>query len=108
MASLLVLDDDPDTCKLLQTALAKPGRDVRVANRPDDALESLKARPADVVITDYDLQSSRNGLDVLRFIKTEWPQTQVILMSGYSTLDSAVAGIIGRIRSRFILDIFNC
>ena len=49
--------------------------------------------PANVVLTDYDLQSTRNGLDVLRLIKSEWPATQVILMSGYSTLDSAVAGV---------------
>ena len=93
MESILVIDDDVDTCRLLSTALAKDGREVRLAHRPDDALASLRDRPVDVVLTDFDLQCALNGLDVLRAVKSQWPSTQVILMSGYSTLDSAVEGV---------------
>ncbi len=53
----------------------------------------MRAAVFDVVLTDFDLQSTQNGLDVLRAVKAQWPSTQVILMSGYSTLDSAVAGV---------------
>ena len=93
VASILVLDDDVDTCQLLSTALAKPGRDVLVSHAPDNALALMRDKPFDVVLTDFDLQSTKNGLDVLRAVKALWPSTQVILMSGYSTLDSAVAGV---------------
>lgn len=93
MASLLIVDDDHDTCKLLSTALSKPGRELRVAHRPDDAMAAMREDAADVVLTDFDLQSTTNGLDILRAVRAEWPTTQVIMMSGYSTLDSAVAGV---------------
>ncbi len=91
--SLLILDDDDDTCKLLSDALTQPGRDVRLALGPDEAFAALRQRPCDVLLTDFDLRSTQNGLDVLRAVKVEWPETQVILMSGYSTLESAVAGV---------------
>ena len=93
MTSLLILDDDDDTCKLLADALTQPGREVRLARGPDEAFAALRERPCDVLLTDFDLRSTQNGLDVLRAVKAEWPGTQVILMSGYSTLESAVAGV---------------
>jgi DNA-binding NtrC family response regulator len=89
---ILIVDDDllvPRTLKLL---LAKHGHDVRTASGAAEALKLLEAKTADVVISDINMPGA-DGFDVLKAVRTSWPATQVVLITGYGTIESAVRGM---------------
>ena len=93
MDTILVVDDDESICTLLEQALARAGR--RVQSTTDDAVALTLAEEThfDVVLSDVNLKSRRNGIDVLKAFKARSPRTQVILMTGYGTVESAVEGV---------------
>ena len=94
MVDILIVDDDLDLLEVMSTALARPDRRVECASSGEAAIAlSRSDRQFDVVLTDLNLKSSVSGLDILKSFKAEHPATQVILMSGFSTLDSAVEGV---------------
>ena len=94
MVDILIVDDDLDLLEVMSTALARPGRTIECASSGEAAIAlSRSERQFDVVLTDLNLKSSVSGLDILKSFKAEHPATQVILMSGFSTLDSAVEGV---------------
>ena len=66
MASLLVVDDDVETCRFMQELLAAPDRTVDVAERADQVLALLAERRFDVVVSDINLGGDVTGLDLLR------------------------------------------
>jgi two-component system, NtrC family, response regulator HydG len=105
--TLLVVDDDPGILSLVDRFATDLGFSVVRENNGRAALESLPlTRPdgaiVDVAMTDID------GLSVLREIKAADPQSQVILMTGAASVDSAVeaikAGALDYITKPFDLD----
>lgn len=93
MVRLLVVDDDEDILEVVRVALSGPGREVEVRRDAQAALALAGQEPFDVVVTDVDLKSNISGLDLLRAFKAGAPATQVILMSGFGSLDNAVEGV---------------
>jgi DNA-binding NtrC family response regulator len=94
VVDILIVDDDLDLLEVVSTALARPDRRIECASSGDVAMALSRGdRRFDVVLTDLNLKSAVSGLDVLKSFKSEHPSTQVILMSGFSTLDSAVEGV---------------
>jgi DNA-binding NtrC family response regulator len=94
VVDILIVDDDLDLLEVMSTALARPDRTIECASSGEAAIAlSRSDRQFDVVLTDLNLKSSVSGLDILKSFKAEHPATQVILMSGFSTLDSAVEGV---------------
>ena len=93
MESLLVVDDDSDLCEVLCEGLVRQGRSVDRAHDDVHALRKLEEREFDLVLVDLDLRSPRDGLDILKAIRSRNPRTQVILMTGFGSLDSAVRGM---------------
>ena len=93
MVSLLVVDDDIDLCEVLQKALEGEGRTVDVAHDDVGALRKVEERDFDLVLTDLELRSPRDGLDVLKAIRSRSPRTQVILMTAFGSLETAVEGV---------------
>ena len=93
MDAILIVDDDETICTLLEAALARPGRRVRSTTDDAEALALAEDSHFNVVLSDVNLQSRRNGIDVLRAFKARSPRTQVILMTGYGTVESAVEGV---------------
>ena len=93
MESLLVVDDDSDLCEVLCEGLARQGRSVDRAHDDVHALRKLEEREFDLVLVDLDLRSPRDGLDILKAIRSRNLRTQVILMTGFGSLDSAVRGM---------------
>src|SRR5690606_41527151 len=63
--------------------LRRAGHACHVVSSAQDAIESVRRRPPDVVVTDYRLSgtSGTNGLDVLREVKQASPDTEVILVT---------------------------
>src|SRR5690554_7962409 len=96
---ILVVDDDVAFCTLLQTFLTKKGFDVTNSFTGKDASDILDKTVFDVVITDIRLPDS-DGLEILKRVKEKSFGTQVILMTGYTDIKTAVNAKIGRASCR--------
>jgi len=87
--SILIVDDEPNICQSCIKALAKMDYEVKVALNGYDAIKMMEGEQFDVIITDLKM-SSLGGMEVLRRAKEVFPDTQVIVMTGYASVSSAV------------------
>ena len=86
---ILVVDDELNICQSCAKILAKLDYDVSYALNGYDALKMMDAEPFDVILTDLKM-SSLGGMEVLRRVKDAYPDTLVIVMTGYASVSSAV------------------
>jgi two-component system response regulator HydG len=89
---LVVIDDEPPVLKLLERLAVRVGYDVATFTSAVEALQALHRRPADLAMVDLRMPDA-NGLDLLRQIRTSIPACEVILMTGFASVDSAVEAI---------------
>lgn len=92
MAKILLVDDDTTFCLMLKTWLTKRGFDVEDAFSCEEALKRLQEKKFDVVLTDLRLPD-KDGIYLLKTVKAATPQIQVILMTGYADIQTAVLSI---------------
>jgi DNA-binding NtrC family response regulator len=85
---VMVLDDEALVCERLKEHLDKKGYHVEVFTESQEAVDRLAKKYFDVVITDLKMEGP-NGLEVLRFARDSSPGTQVIIITGYGSMDSA-------------------
>lgn len=91
MAKLLVVDDDKNIRRILSTFLESCGHEVQQVPDAAGALSALSKEPdIGLVLTDFRM-AEMNGLELLEQIKQQHPDTLVILMTAYATVESAVA-----------------
>jgi len=88
-ARVLIVDDQRNMRSTTALVLRQSGFDVSEAESGKVALEKLLTEPFDVVLTDLRMEPT-TGLDVLREALEIAPATQVIVMTGYGTVESAV------------------
>ncbi|HXH06055.1 MAG TPA: sigma-54 dependent transcriptional regulator [Vicinamibacterales bacterium] len=93
MQRILVLDDDRQTCVFIEELLAQPDREFVSVLDPDEAIARLEREPFDLLISDINLNAARTGLDVLRAFKRAHPAGQVLLISGFGTLETAIEAV---------------
>jgi DNA-binding NtrC family response regulator len=93
MPQILIVDDDVDTCQFIAELLAAPGRDLAYESNPRAALERASSAPFDAVISDINLNAPQSGLDILRAAKRANPRCQVVLISGFGTLETAIEAV---------------
>jgi len=86
---ILVVDDELNICQSCTKILAKLDYDVSYALNGYDALKMMDTDPFDVILTDLKM-SSLGGMEVLRRVKDAYPDTLVIVMTGYASVSSAV------------------
>lgn len=89
---ILVIDDDTAFCIMLKTFLQKKGFEVTNAFNAAEAETELSNQKFDIVLTDIRLPD-KNGLDVLKAAKEASMDTQVILMTGYTDIKTAVSAM---------------
>jgi len=85
---IMVLDDEPIVCKRLQPALEKLGYEVDTFTQSLEALHEIQDTVYDIIITDLKMK----GIDGMRFLqeaKKQHPTTEVIVITGFATLDTA-------------------
>ncbi|MEZ6186249.1 MAG: sigma-54 dependent transcriptional regulator [Planctomycetota bacterium] len=91
--SVLLIDDDPGIRKLLTRELKRRGLEADTAANGEEGLALLDRRDPDVVVCDVRMPDL-NGLEVLRRIKEREPDTtEVIMLTGHGTIDSAIEAI---------------
>lgn len=86
--SILILDDEPIVSKRLQPALEKKGYEVESYFRSADALDRVRRRDFDIVITDLKMEGV-DGMQFLTEVKERSPHTEVIVITGFATMETA-------------------
>ena len=85
---ILVVDDDEVVrCSYLRS-LQSVSRSVEAASDGEEALQTMEQNPCDVVLLDLRMPG-QDGLSVLRTIKQKWPESEVVIITGYPTVASA-------------------
>ncbi|NWF91533.1 MAG: sigma-54-dependent Fis family transcriptional regulator [Syntrophaceae bacterium] len=90
--NLLVVDDDPVTLNLLKEVLAKEGYRVEAALGGEEAIARGGDRFFDIVITDVRM-GDKDGMEVLRSFKKISPETTVIMITAFGSIETAIEAI---------------
>jgi DNA-binding NtrC family response regulator len=90
--SILVVDDAPETLELLQRNLEAEGYRVFLAPGVPEALDLLESTPVDLIITDFRMPKV-TGLDLIRHIRQNLKDTEVVMITGYASIEGAVEAV---------------
>src|SRR4030042_677446 len=86
--NILVLDDEPIVCKRLKPALEKLGYEVDTFTQSVEALHQIQQTSYDIVITDLKMKEI-DGMRFLDEVKKQHPQTEVVVITGFATMETA-------------------
>ncbi len=89
---VMIVDDEKIALRSIERALSKEGYLVVSANSGAEAIEKLKETEFDIVITDL-IMGEIDGHAVIKETKDKYPDTKVIMVTGYATVDTAVEAI---------------
>ncbi|MBI4388596.1 MAG: UDP-3-O-acyl-N-acetylglucosamine deacetylase, partial [Nitrospinae bacterium] len=107
---VLIVDDEKNIAASLQDILRDEGYEVATAEDGIDALEMIQSDPPDLVLLDIWLPGM-DGIEVLKTVKTYYPEIEIVVMSGHGTIDTAVKatklGACDFIEKPFSLDILT-
>lgn len=90
--NLLLVDDEEQFLTTAKKLMDKRGLNTFVCTNGFDALRILKERRIDVVLLDLKMPGI-GGVDVLRKMKQNYPEVEVILLTGHASVESAVEGL---------------
>jgi DNA-binding NtrC family response regulator len=90
--TILVVDDVPDTVEVLQRNLSSQGYTVLTAIGVAEALSILEGAPVDLVVTDFKMPKA-SGLDLVRHVRENLKDTEVIMITGYPSIEGAVTAV---------------
>jgi len=86
---LMAIDDENIVGKMIKTVFEQDGYTVETFMNPREALTRLQEVKFDVVITDLKMRDM-DGMEVLKNIKKDHPETRVIMITAFASLDAAV------------------
>jgi len=89
----LVVDDEPGIRFFVEETLHRSGHDITTVKSGEEALETLRDTPFDMVILDLKLGGKIDGIKVLEAIRWRWPDTSVIILTAHGSLDTALQAI---------------
>src|SRR5205814_7206812 len=92
-AGILVVDDDAVTQELLREVLGDQGYRVVTSGSGEEALEIGKRENFEVIISDIKLGPNLSGLDVLRAYKAIQPESEVILITAFGSMETAIEAV---------------
>jgi DNA-binding NtrC family response regulator len=92
MPHILVVDDVLSTLKALETILSQEGYAVTTTTSGEQALSLMRQHEIDLLLSDVKM-SNMSGLELLRQVKADYPDTCVIMMSGHQDIAVAVEAI---------------
>ena len=89
---LAVIDDEPTVCQRLKQIFRKGPFEIETFGEGTPALARMDQKPFQIILSDIRLPDM-DGLEILNRIKKNYPSTEVILITGYATLDQAVEAV---------------
>jgi len=90
--TILIVDDSPDMRVVLRRNLEGEGYRVYAASGVAEAIKILQETPIDLVITDFKMPKI-SGIDLVRHVRENFGYTEVIMITGYPSVDSAVKAV---------------
>ena len=97
---VIVIDDEKIVGQMTKVALEADGYHVETFLNAEPAFARLREEKFDVVITDLKMKGT-DGMDVLRTIKTAYPDIKVIMVTAFASLDSAVEAMKSKVDGFF-------
>jgi len=91
-AKIIVVDDEKRICQNVAKILAKNNYEVTHALSADEALEKMARESFSLLISDI-VMPGKNGLELLKMVKKEWPLTKAVMMTAYAATDTAVKSV---------------
>jgi signal transduction histidine kinase len=89
---ILLVDDEEDIRDVLAISLSDIGHEVLLAENGDEALRIFKEKNPPIVLTDIKMPGM-DGIELLRKIKRENPETEVIMITGHGDIDLAIKSL---------------
>jgi len=89
LEKILIVDDEPGMCRLLESVLGGEGYQVVSFQKPQEALQALERTSFDLVVTDIRMPRV-NGMQILEAVRSQSPDIPVVLITAFGTLESAV------------------
>ena len=90
--TILVVDDSPATLEVIQRNLASKGYYIFAALNVSEAIKILDESKVDLLITDYKMPKI-SGLDLIRHVKENLTDINIIMVTGYGTINGAVSAV---------------
>jgi DNA-binding response OmpR family regulator/flavodoxin len=91
-AKIMVVDDEKRICENIEKILAKNNYEVVSAVSADEALEKMATESFSLLISDI-IMPGKNGLELLKLVKEEWPLTKAVMITAYASTDTAMKAI---------------
>lgn len=88
MARILVIDDEPLVCEMLEEVLTSVGHDVATAPDGLEAVELMRSQSVDLVVTDI-FMPEKDGLAMIEELRRTHPDVKIIAISGGSKIRDA-------------------
>ncbi len=89
---ILVVDDEANICQNVKKILSKKNYEVTTALTADEAIEKLAKDSYALLISDI-VMPGKNGLELLKIVKSEWPLTKAMIMTAFASTDTAMKSI---------------
>jgi DNA-binding NtrC family response regulator len=86
--SVMILDDEAIVCERLRSTLEKLHLDLETFTDPLEAIKRFSEKKFQVLITDLKMKEL-NGIEILKRVKQASPETQVIIITGFATVEKA-------------------
>ena len=91
-STVLVVDDEEISRDNMAYTLGKLSCEILVASNGLEAVSILEERNVDCIVTDLKMQKM-DGLELLNYVQDEWPDTKLIIVTGYATVDNAIGAL---------------
>jgi DNA-binding response OmpR family regulator len=89
---IIVVDDEKSICSNVEKILQKNHYEIVHATTADEALEKMAVESFSLLISDI-IMPGKNGLELLKLVKQQWPLTKAVMMTAYASTDTAVKAI---------------
>jgi DNA-binding NtrC family response regulator len=103
--AILICDDDPDIRSVMKRTLR--GYDTAEAGSPREALELMKTRAFDAVVSDFSMDADSDGLDLLQHVRIMYPDTIRFLVTASRDLETALRAVNEGAVHRYFLKPWN-
>jgi len=89
---VLIVDDEPDICELIEITLMRMGFQTRSAYTIADAYSLLKKASFDLCLTDMHLPDG-NGIELVKYVQTNYPTLPIAVITAHGNMESAVKAL---------------